>query len=113
MKFYSWTSVSRLFPNWKDGAQINRELRLTEAYRAVFLKGHSPTDQDKEIVLADMLANSGFSKVSPSSITSRTLWQIEGMRAMYSTVWKHLTLSDSDVRELENAARFESSQFED
>lgn len=107
----NWRSISRLVPNWQAGKRMEKELRLAQAYRAVFCG--SPTRDDQQIVLADMLANSGFCKVTGFKETSRTIWYVEGMRAMYASVWRHLSLSDADIRELENAARVESAQFED
>lgn len=80
--------------------------RLTLAYRAVF-QG-SPSKEQQEIVLADLMAKSGWNQVS-SGVSSEELWRREGKRSLFGEVFSHLSLAPDDLFDLENAARKEAA----
>jgi len=100
-----WKTISDYFP--QGTSPLQREERLTSAYRAVF--SGSPTQEDQQIVLAHMLATSGFAQVSPSTLPANELIYREGMRAHFMNVYAYLTLSHHDINELHNAARREAA----
>ena len=100
-----WRSIVSMFGKQK-ARSVEAQVRLTQAYRAVFT-GH-PLPEDQSIVLADLASHSGFSRVSSSDVSSDALRHKEGMRELYSHIFRHITLSPADVLSLENAARYES-----
>lgn len=107
-----WRSLSTYFPDWLSKPQpLNAELQLGTAYRAVF-DGRS-TDAQREIVIADLAARSGFYQVTAPSpaLKDRDLWFAEGRRSMFAEIFAHLSLHDDDVKALENAARREAATF--
>lgn len=81
-------------------------LALTLAYREVF-RG-KPTKEQQQMVLADLMAKSGWNQVS-SGVSSEELWRREGMRSFFGVIFGHLSLAPNDVFELENAARLEAA----
>jgi hypothetical protein len=100
-----WRSIVNIFGIGQPSKGLTAELRRTEAYRAVF--HGSPSREDQEIVLADLLAKSGFNAVSDETVSSDALRYREGRRSFYSEVFAYLSLSPSDVTALQNAARLE------
>jgi hypothetical protein len=107
----AWRSLSRLFPDRSASSRHQKELRLTEAYNAVF-RG-KPSHEDQELVLADLAYQSGFSMVSHPSISDQELRHNEGKRFLFAQIWARLTLSHADKMALENAARLEAVTAED
>ena len=101
-----WATISDLFPPGSD--QFEKEARIASAYIAVF-QG-SPTQQDQQIVLADLMASSGFAQVQGGGTQSDELNYREGKRALFAKVYAYLTLSSSDISALHNAARREAAQ---
>ena len=83
--------------------------QLAAAYRDV-LTGR-PTQQQQQIVLADLMARSGFNKVTPPSASDRDLWFAEGRRSLFGEIFSHLSLSDRDMDALNNAARIEAAHM--
>jgi hypothetical protein len=79
---------------------------LTDAYRQVF-QGR-PTTQQQQMVLADLMAKSGWNQVS-SGVSSEELWRREGMRSLFGVVFGYLSLAPDDLFDLENAARKEAA----
>lgn len=100
-----WRSLVTIYGKRKARG-TEAQLRLTQAYRAVF-RG-SPSTDDQAIVLADLTSHSGFNRVSSSFTSSDELRHREGMRDLYSHIFRHLSLAPEDVMSLENAARLES-----
>lgn len=100
-----WASRVAIFGKQKANG-YEAQLRVTQAYRAVFTG--SPSPEDQQIVLADLLHQSGFSRVTRSDVSDTALRQREGMRELYSHIYRHINLSPADVLSLENAARLES-----
>jgi hypothetical protein len=89
-KFNSWTA----------------QLTLSAAYKEVF-QG-KPSREQQEIVLADLMAKSGWNQVS-SGVSSEELWRREGMRSLFGVVFSHISLAPDDLFDLENAARKETA----
>ncbi len=90
---------------------MQRELRLTEAYRNVF--GGSPTREDQELVLVDLAKYAGWSMVTPPDVPDSVLRQNEGKRELFLRIRSFLNLNDSDVLAIENAARREAVMSEE
>lgn len=103
-----WRSVSALFTDRR--ASLQREHRLSEAYRAVF-QG-SPSREDQEMVLADLAHHSGFAMVSLPETSDAELRHNEGKRHLFSRIRSYMNLSDRDALALENAARREAAMFQ-
>jgi len=99
-----WRSLVTVFEGFSRTGRAR--LRLAQAYQAVF-RG-SPSAEDQELVLADILAKSGFNVVCDPSTPDSELRQMEGRRQLYAeTLYSHLTLAPADLLALENAARLE------
>lgn len=85
------------------------ELRLATAYKAVF----GNQSEHSEIVLADLAAQTGFYMVEPPG-ADRSLYQAgycAGQRAAFGRLFQFLSLSDVQMRALEEAARQEAEQL--
>ncbi|NKE77542.1 hypothetical protein [Ochrobactrum sp. MC-1LL] len=85
------------------------ELRLAVAYKEVFERRSEHT----EIVLADFAAHTGFYLVDPPG-TDLSLYQAgynAGQRAAFGRLFQFLSLSDEQLRALEEAARAEAEQI--
>lgn len=80
------------------------QARITRAYRTVFMQ----KSEDHELVLADLMAKSGWNNVMPSDATDAELRQAEGRRELFSHIFGHLSMSPDDVAALNNAARLEA-----
>lgn len=107
-----WRSISSIFPRGKRRG-MQAQLRLTDAYQAVFFG--RPSREDQAIVLADMINKSGFQKATQARGSSdQEVWQQEGKRLLYAeTVFANLTLPDAERRALEQAARVEAAVDQD
>jgi len=79
---------------------------LSHSYKAVF-QG-SPSSEQQQIVLADLMAKSGWLRFS-SRVSSEELWRREGMRSLFGEIFSHISLAPDDLFELENAARKEAA----
>ena len=95
--------------SWKSGHSLSQgpapmavELALTGAFRRVF--HGSPSREDQEVVLAELLSFSGFTRVSSDDTPASTLMYREGRRQLYSRIFGFLALSSTDIRALEIAA---------
>jgi hypothetical protein len=86
------------------------QLRLTQAYQAVF-QG-SPMREDQELVLADLANACSWRRVCGPTVSNEELRFTEGARAAFSRVFAFLSLSPSDVKALEEAARREAATDE-
>lgn len=103
-----WRSVSQLFQDRR--ASVQKTKRLHDAYRRVF-QG-SPSEEDQEIVLADLAYYAGFSMVSiPDHTSDAQLRHNEGKRDLFARIRAHLNVSHEDELALENAARREAAVF--
>jgi hypothetical protein len=107
-----WRSICSIFPRGKRRG-MQAQLRLTQAYQAVFFG--NPAREDQAIVLAHMLNTSGFQKVTVARGSSdQEIWQAEGKRSLYAeTIFANLSLPDAEMRALENAARMEAAVDQD
>jgi RNA-binding protein YlmH len=85
-------------------------VKLASAYQNVF-KG-SPDQEQQELVLADLAAQSGFYKVSHSSLSSDALRQQEGKRELFGHIFAMLAMSAEDKHALEIAARHEAAAID-
>ena len=103
--FERWRSLVTIYGKQK-ARSIEAQLRLAQAYRAVFTG--SPQREDQSIVLADLAAKSGFNFVSSPLVSADALRHQEGMRDLYSHIFRYLSLAPDDVLSLENAARLEN-----
>lgn len=101
--------------NWRNLAKhrhvapIQTEQQLVAAYRSVFgRKG-----EDVEIVLADLAAHTGFYLVEPpgSDLSQFQAGYNAGQRAAFGRLFHFLSLSDEQMRALEEAARAEAEQI--
>jgi len=103
-----WASLTKLLPD-RQSKPMEAELMIGAAYRNVFTG--SPTSAEREAVLADLAAKSGFYQVTVPSqaLTDRDLWHAEGKRTLFAEIFRHLSLAPEDVKALENAARRESA----
>lgn len=104
-----WQTISRMFPS-KESV-YERELRLAAAYRRVFKHGGA-SDTDRELVLADLAYQSGFSMITPATEPTAVLRQNEGKRELFARIRGFLNLEPANIEELENAARFEAASRE-
>lgn len=107
-----WHRLTLKFPGIQRKS-VGAELELTTAYREVF--AGRPTQQHQQMVLADLMARSGYNMVMPATVSDAHLRQNEGKRELFGHIYSHLALADSDVRALEVAARNEAAtmqQFE-
>jgi RNA-binding protein YlmH len=85
-------------------------LAKVRAYQNVF-KG-SPDQAQQALVLADLAAQSGFYKVSHSSLSGDALRQQEGKRELFGHIFAMLALSPADMHALEIAARQEAAALD-
>lgn len=103
--FQRWRSLVTMYGKNK-ARSVEAQLHLSQSYRRVFRGSPSPDDQ--AIVLADLASKSGFYRVSSSYVSNDALRHQEGMRDLYSHIFRHLSLAPEDIASLENAARLES-----
>ena len=101
-----WTSAH---PDGTNRKEYEAEYKLTGAYRRVFMG--SPSKQDQEMVLADMLAFSGFSRASDENVTNNLLLMREGRRQLYARLFSFLNMGTEAIQALELAARMESIAY--
>jgi hypothetical protein len=94
------------FPNNPRGAQANN--RLVAAYRAVFLPSGAATDEDKELVLADLANASGYYRVTGAGFSGEDRAFADGMRMTFGYALRFLRLSDKELGLLEENARLEA-----
>jgi hypothetical protein len=108
----SWRSLYTLFPRGKRRG-MQAELRLRQAYQAVFFG--NPSREDQCIVVADLLSKSGFQRATlAKGATDQELWQAEGKRLLYAeTVFAYVNLPEAEQLALEQAARMESAVDQD
>ena len=90
---------------------MRRENRLREAYSNVF-QNRNASDEDREIVLADLRTHCGFDRVTEPPSSSEELWFQEGKRAAYARIHAYLTMGDADEHALALAARTEAATHE-
>jgi hypothetical protein len=101
-----FNSIAQMFkPGTRRGAAA--ELRLAQAYKAVFT-GH-PTRADQEIVLSDLASYTGFFKFYPRDVPADVLRYSEGMRAAFGHIHGQLTLTAEQESGLQMAARREGA----
>lgn len=106
MSFRRWISLTGLFPR-SEARSYKAQLRLTQAYQAVF-RG-APSRADQEMVLADLATAASWRSVCPPTVSSDELRYIEGARSLFSRVFAFLSLNDGDVQALEEAVRHEAA----
>lgn len=99
---------------WRTRAQalaageITAEQKLVDSYREVFCK----EGEAVEMVLADLAAWTGFYQVDPPGDLS--LYQAgyrAGLRAAFGRLFHFMSLTDEQLRALEEAARAEAEQI--
>lgn len=100
-----WRSLTSVLKRHEWGTRT-AQVRLTHAYREVFYG--NPSREDQQIVLADLANAASWRKVFPPDVPSDVLRYHEGARSLFSRVFAFLSLSDSDVAALEQAARQEA-----
>lgn len=105
-----WNSLASLFTKGRR-RKYEASVRLTQAYQQVF--AGKPSQQDQELVLADLANVSGFYRTSPHGFSSEQLWQMDGARRVYGRIFDHLRLDEADLHALETAARREAAVDED
>lgn len=100
-----WRNLGRL----REVAPKQAELHIVNAYKSVFEK----QSEQVEIVLADFAAHTGFYLVDPPG-ADLSLYQAgynAGQRAAFGRLFQFLSLSDEQLRALEEAARAEAEQI--
>lgn len=93
----------------RSAIPAHTELQLINAYKAIFDK----QSEHVEIVLADLAAHTGFYLVDPPG-SDLSLYQAgynAGQRAAFGRIFQFLSLSDEQLRALEQAARAEAEQI--
>lgn len=93
-------TLSRSTPN--DGPR-GRQLRLTRAYRSVFLK-----DEESQIVLADLAKASGYYQVAGPGTSGDDRAFADGARDVFARILGRLRMTDAELVALEEAARAEA-----
>lgn len=88
----------------RRGAQATD--KMAGAYRAVF--SANGTKQDVEIVLSDLATFSGFYQVgAPDTADGARAWY-DGQRSVFGHILRFLRMSETELHELEEAARMEA-----
>lgn len=98
---------------WRTRAQYavygqnTAEQQLVAAYAEVFGK----KSEAVEIVLSDLATYTGFYKVEPPNgdLTAYQAGYTNGLRAAFGRLFQFLTLSEDQLRALEEAARQEAA----
>lgn len=87
--------------------QYSAEQQLVAAYGEVFGK----QTEAVELVLSDLAAHTGFYRVEPPSgdLSAYQAGYSNGLRAAFGRLFQFLSLSDEQLRALEEAARREAS----
>ena len=102
-----WQWLARKFPYAPRGARA--QSHLASAYRRVFEPGAgASSDEDRQIVLADLSSFTGFYRVSGPGLSAEDRAFADGMRAAYGRIYRFLRMTDDEVRSLEEAARQEA-----
>ncbi|MDJ0513022.1 MAG: hypothetical protein QNJ62_06230 [Methyloceanibacter sp.] len=101
-----WRNLQRVLKNpWDKHSSIG-EKRLADAYQRVF-ETQSASDEDREIVLADLAEYTGFYKITaPGDL--ELLQFANGQRAVFARIFQYLRMSDADLKRLEEAALHEA-----
>lgn len=101
-----WSALAHKFQRrLEPRAQID----LSQAYQAVFL-GPNATREQREIVLSDLAAYTGFFMFNPSEATDAKLRYVEGMRSVFGHINGQLTLTPQQIEALQRAARADAVQ---
>lgn len=87
--------------------KIHAEQKLVAAYQDVFGK----QTEAVEMVLADLASHTGFYRVEPpgSDMSAYQAGYVNGSRAAFGRIFSFMSLSDEQLRALEEAARIEAS----
>jgi len=102
-----WARLSR---KWKRNTSEGQAI-LAYAYRAVF-KGEA-TQNQREMVLADLAANCNWNQITPPETGEQRIWFNEGKRAAFASIFAYLSLSPNDVAAFENAVRHDAAAMYD
>lgn len=102
----NWTSLLYKFGMRRNSYEAAAE--LTKAYQNVFLSGGASEEQ-RELVLSDLLRVSGFQRITGPGQTDRDLWYAEGRRSLYAHIFGYLRFDDQHLRALEEAALREAA----
>lgn len=105
----TWASLTSLFAKPRGNEAVDA---LAQAYRDVF-RGNA-TQNQAQMVLADLADYSGYYKVSPAVESLGELAAEAGKRSVFARIAGFLHMSDSEIRALQEAARQESlsTQYE-
>lgn len=101
-----WQWLSRKFPGRSRGTEAYAH--LAGCYQRVLMPGSTATNEDKQIVLADLANKSGFYRVSGPGFSAEDRAFADGMRATYGAIHAFLRMTDDERRSLEEAARHEA-----
>lgn len=74
----------------------------------MLMAGSIATDDDKQIVLADLANQSGFYRVTGPGFSAEDRAFCDGMRAVFGHASKFLSMTDAELRDLQEAARQEA-----
>lgn len=99
----NWLSFAKEFGRRLKA--IPGQFAVSSAYQRVFLGNPSRADQER--VLAHFAAACGWNQITAPGVASEQLWFQEGKRAAFGELFAHLSLSQEDLKALENAARHE------
>lgn len=99
----SWRTVSDEHSPHSYGGE---EARLL-AYQRVF--NGSPSKDDQQIVLADLMARSGFNQITDPTVSANEMFFREGKRAMFAEIFSPLTMGVKDLEDLSIASRREAA----
>ncbi len=99
------TTTGDIFPKGKRRGPQS-ELRLHEAYRAVFTL-QKPMKEDLDLVLADLGEFSGYHAVLSPTATDGEMRDHNGRRAVFARILSLIELPLSQLNDLRNAALVE------
>jgi hypothetical protein len=101
----SWRTKA-LLANTRGAATA--ELALIDAYKEVFGR----PGQAREMVMADLATHCRMFQFEERGLSVEDANYINGLRAAFARILQHLSLSESDIAELVEAARYEAAHTE-
>lgn len=92
----------------RKARSLEAKERLVHAYKNVFA-GRNPSQEDQQLVLADLANVCSFRRVCPPTVTDAELRFVEGSRAAFGRVLEMIELAPTDLEALAQAARREAA----
>lgn len=101
-----WVYLTKKFGKRSRGTEAYAH--LAGCYQRVLMPGSTATNEDKQIVLADLANKTGFFRVSGMGFSAEDRAFSDGMRAVYGVIHTMIRMTDDERRSLEEAARQEA-----